>query len=259
MYLIRALLVFLAILSPGRAQPAEVPAVAAAADLKFALERIAANFERDVGRRVKLSFGSSGNFAVQIENGAPFELFLSADEDYVYRLADRGLTRDRGTRYAVGRVVVFAPHHSPLAVDAGLTDLGKALGDGRLRRFAIANPEHAPYGRAARAVLIHAGLWEAIETRLVLGENAAQATQFAASGAAEGGMIPLSLSQAPEVQKLGRFALVPAEWHENEPLNQRMVLLRDAGPTAVAFYQYLQAPETRAVLARFGFSLPDEG
>lgn len=258
MSLIRFLLAFafLAILPRAGGYAAEAPAVAAAADLKFALEPVAANFRRDTGRAVKLSFGSSGNFTVQIENGAPFELFLSADEAYVFRLAEQGLTRDRGTGYAVGRIVLFAPHGSPLDVDGGLADLGRTLADGRLRRFAIANPEHAPYGRAARAALIHAGIWDTVQPTLVLGENAAQATQFAASGASEGGIIPLSLSRAPEVERLGRFALIPSEWHEDEPLHQRMVLLRDAGPTAMAFYRYLQTPATRAVLARFGFSLP---
>ncbi|WP_333841969.1 molybdate ABC transporter substrate-binding protein [Pelomicrobium sp.] len=235
-----------------------LPTVAAAADLKFALTEIAEHFRRETGRAVKLTFGSSGTFKTQIENGAPFELFLSADENYVLQLADKGLVRDRGTLYAVGRIVLFAPHGSPLKVDGELKGLKTALAEGQIRRFAIANPEHAPYGRAARAALQHAGLWAGIEKTLVLGENAAQAAQFAASGSSQGGIIPLSLSKAPEVARLGRFALIPAEWHAIEPLRQRMVLTAKAGETAAIFYRYLQQPAAREVFVRYGFVLPEE-
>ena len=238
------------------AHAGEAPAIAAAADLKYALAEAAQAFEKDSGRAVRVSFGSSGNFTQQIEQGAPFELFLSADEAYVQRLAEKGLTVDRGTLYAVGRIVLFVPQGSPLQPDASLADLRAALSDGRLKRFAIANPEHAPYGRAARAVLRQAGLWDALQPRLVLGENAAQATQFAAAGSSQGGIVPLSLSRAPEVAKLGRFALLPAEWHAGEPLRQRMVLTRKAGDTARAFYAWLQQPAARAILERHGFALP---
>lgn len=239
-----------------------IPAIAAAADLKFALVEIAQAFEMDTGRKLKLSFGSSGNFTHQIEQGAPFELFLSADENYIFRLADKGIAADRGVLYAVGRLVLFAPHGSTLKVDAELadpmSDMRAALADGRLKRFAIANPEHAPYGRAARAALQHAGLWETIQPRLVLGENASQATQFAAGGSSQGGIVPLSLSKAPEVAKLGSFAPIPAAWHAGEPLRQRMALTKKAGDTARAFHAYLQQPAARATLVRHGFVLPGE-
>lgn len=248
----------LALLLAGMVRAAEPPPVAAAADLKFALAEIARDFARDSGREVKLSFGSSGNFTQQIEQGAPFQLFLSADENLIFRLADKGFALDRGALYAIGRIVLFAPHGSALKADAELKDLAAALTDGRLRRFAIANPEHAPYGRAARAALRHAGLWETIRPRLVLGENASQAAQFAAAGASQGGIVPLSLALAPEVAKLGRFALLPAEWHAEEPLRQRMALMKTAGATARAFYAYLHQPAARAVFRRYGFVLPGE-
>ena len=234
----------------------QAPVVAAAADLQFALEEIARSFRRETGQDLRLSFGSSGNFATQIENGAPFQLFLSADEDYVSRLKARGLTLDDGLLYAIGRIVLFIPTGSTLKVDADLHDLRAALADGRLKKFAIANPEHAPYGRAARAALQHEGLWEAIQPFLVLGENAAQAAQFATSGSAQGGIIPLSLAQAPALTRLGRFTLLPADWHP--PLRQRMVLLRGATEPAKAFYAYLQTPAARAVFSRYGFIPPDE-
>lgn len=242
---------------------AESPAVAAAADLKFALSEAAALFEKETGQRLRLAFGSSGNFTQQIESGAPFELFLSADEQFVFRLAGKRLTVDNGALYAVGRIVLFAPHGSPLQPDAAqaepLGEIRSAIADGRLRRFAIANPEHAPYGRAARSALRHAGLWEAIEGKLVYGENAAQAMQFAASGSSQGGIVPLSLSRAPEVARQGRFTIIPSEWHADEPLRQRMVLLRGAGATAKAFYAWLQQPVARALLSRHGFNLPEGG
>ncbi|MFO1206221.1 MAG: molybdate ABC transporter substrate-binding protein [Burkholderiales bacterium] len=242
----------------GLVWAAEPPPIAAAADLKFALTDVAEQFKKDTGRDIKISYGSSGTFKMQIENGAPFQMFLSADENFVYQLADRGLTQDSGVLYAVGRVVLFAPHGSTLKVDAEFADLRDGLAGGRIQRFAIANPEHAPYGRAARAALQYAGLWSVIEPKLVLGENAAQAMQFAASGSSQGGIVPLSLSKAPEVAKLGSFALIPAKWHAAEPLKQRMVLLKSADETATAFYRYMQKPAARKILVRYGFVLPGE-
>jgi molybdate transport system substrate-binding protein len=228
------------------------PAIAAASDLQFALPEVEKAFRAQGGGPLRLVFGSSGAFTTQIEQGAPFELFLSADQAYVRRLTDKGLTQDEGVRYAQGRIVLFAPRGSAIKVDGQLKDLRAALADGRLRRFAIANPEHAPYGRAAREALIHAGLWDVVRPRLVLGENAAQAAQFASSGSAQGGLIPHALAMAPELAARGTSALVPAAWHQ--PLNQQMALLKSAGPTARAFYAYLQSPAALAILARYGFS-----
>jgi molybdate transport system substrate-binding protein len=229
---------------------------AAAADLKYALAEIADAYRREDGSDVRIAYGSSGNFTQQIEHGAPFELFLSADEAYVERLAAKGFTRDAGTLYAIGRVALVVPRGSPLAADPALADLALAVRDGRVRRFAIANPEHAPYGRAARDVLQHAGLWDAISPSLVLGENASQAMQFAAGGGAQGGIVPWSLTKAPEVAKLGTAVLLPAQWHR--PLRQKMVLMKSAGPQAAAFHALLGSPEARRIFVRHGFSLPGE-
>ncbi len=239
-------------------EAASAPPVAAAADLKFVLNEVAHRFKQDTGQEVTLIFGSSGTFKTQLEYGAPFQMFLSADDNYVFQLADKGLTKDRGALYAVGRIVLFAPHGSPLKVDSELKGLKAVLDAGRIQRFAIANPEHAPYGLAARSALQHAGLWAAIEPKLVLGENALQAMQFAASGSSQGGIVPLSLSKAQEVAKLGAFALIPAEWHAGDPLTQRMVLLKNAGDVATAFYRYVQSPAAREVFILYGFVLPDE-
>lgn len=232
------------------------PAIAAASDLKFALDAIAAQFRAETGSQVRVAYGSSGNFAQLLLQDAPFELFLSADEEFVFLLADAGKTLDRGTLYAEGRIVLFAPHGSPLAPDEHFVDLRAALEDGRVKRFAIANPEHAPYGHAAQQALQSRGLWSTVEPRLVLGENVSQAAQFATSGSTEGGIFAYSLALAPQIAELGTFALIPAEWHQ--PLRQRMVLMHDAGETARAFYGYLQAEAARAVFRRFGFVLPGE-
>lgn len=228
--------------------------VAAASDLQFALTDVRARYLAQTGRDVRLSFGSSGNITRQIRSGAPFEIFMSADESYIADLERAGLTRDAGRLYAIGRLALMVPHGSPLRPDASLADLAAAVADGRLGKLAIANPAHAPYGRAAREVLQGRGLWEKLSGRLVLGENVSQAVQFAASGAAQAALIAQALAIAPPVAKLGQFALIPEDWHA--PLRQRMVLTRNAGVAAEQFFAYLQGPEARAILARYGFSLP---
>ena len=232
------------------------PSVAAASDLKFALDEIAARFERDTGKTVRLTYGSSGNFYRQIQQGAPFELFLSADEEYVSRLAQEGLTVDAGIRYATGRIVLFVPKGSTVKADPAFADLRAALDDGRLRRLAIGNPEHAPYGRAAQQALAHAGLWPSLSGRLVLGENVSQAAQFAASGSAQAGIFALSLALAPDFAGKGDYVLIPEGWHE--PLRQRAVLLRRSGDTARAFHLFLQQPPAREIFRQYGFILPGE-
>lgn len=247
---------FVLCLWPGFALGAEGPSIAAASDLKFALDDVARAFRTRTGQEVRISYGSSGNFFRQIQQGAPFEMFLSADEAFVFQLADAGLTVDRGALYATGRLVLFAAHGSPVKVDAELSDVRAAVQDGRIRRFAIANPEHAPYGRAAREALQRLGLWTAIEPRLVLGENVSQAAQFAASGSVQAGMFALSLALAPTFAKAGSYVLVPETLHQ--PLRQRMVLLKRAGETTRGFFAFVQQPSARAILARYGFAASGE-
>lgn len=244
------------ILGAFSAAAQDVPVIAAASDLQFAIEEIAHRFTHDTQRSIKLSLGSSGNFRRQIAEGAPFQLFLSADESFVFALHKESRTLDQGTLYAVGRIVLFAPHGSPLRPDPEMKDLARALDSGQIRRFAIANPEHAPYGRAAQQALERAGLWQKLQGRLVLGENVSQAGQFATSPSAQGGIIAYSLALSPNVSGLGAYALIPATMHA--PLRQRMVLLKGAGATARAFYLYLQEPAARTVFTRYGFVLPDE-
>lgn len=242
--------------APARAAHADVPALAAASDLKFAVEEIAAQFRAATQRDVRLVFGSSGNFYRQIEQGAPFQIFMSADEAFVYKLADSGRTEDRGHLYAIGRLVLFARHGAALKVDPAFAGLRKALAAGEIKRFAIANPEHAPYGRAAEQALRKARLWDEIRPRLVFGENVSQAAQFATGGSAEGGIFAYSLALSPQIARTGQFVLVPENMHE--PLRQRMALVKSAGDTARAFYRYLQEPAARGIFKRYGFVLPGE-
>ncbi len=244
-------------MAPGLAEaaaPADAPLVAAAADLRFALDEIAADFRRATGQEVRIVYGSSGNFRRQIAEGAPFELFLSADEAYIIALAREGFLLDDGVPYAIGRIALVVPEGSPLKLDGELVDLAAAVGAGRVRRFAIANPEHAPYGRAAREALQKARAWDGLQDRLVLGENVAQATQFAISGGAQGGIVALSLARSPEVAGKARYAVIPESMHA--PLVQRMALTKRAQSTARAFYAYLRGPQARAVFERHGFAAP---
>jgi molybdate transport system substrate-binding protein len=229
--------------------------IAAAADLTFALAEVETAFTRATGFRLRVTYGSSGDLARQIAQGAPFELLLSADERYIFALRDQGLTRGEGAPYAVGRLALFTPHGSPIRLDAALEGLRTGVIGGRVVRLAIANPDHAPYGRAAQEVLTRLGIWDRVQPALVRGENASQAMQFAASGSCDGGLVPLALASASAAAARGSYQRVPADWHA--PLRQRMVLTRTAGAAATAFYQFMQrGPGVRETLARYGFEPP---
>jgi molybdate transport system substrate-binding protein len=230
------------------------PAIAAAANLNFALTEIADRFARDRGSPVDVVFGASGTLTRQIRDGAPFELFLAADEEFPKQLTAAGLTRDAGVTYAVGRVVVFAPSGSPLTVDERLEGLSRLVKAGTVGRFAIANPTVAPYGEAAEAVLRKRGLWDAIRPQLVLGDTIAQAAQFATTGNAIGGLVAYSLVLGPGFADRGKYAVIPEADHP--PLRQRMVLLKRAGATATQFYTYLQGDAARAILRKHGYGVP---
>lgn len=234
----------------------DVPLIAAASDLQSALREVAQAFQSETGHKVEIVFGSSGNMAAQIRQGAPFQMFLSADEKYVLDLAKAGLTRDEGQLYALGRIALFVPHHSALQADEQLAGLRTALENARIERFAIANPSHAPYGRAAREALQKAQLWEPLQPKLILGENVSQAAQFATSANASGGIVAYSLALTPAMTKAGRYVLIRQDWHA--PLRQRMVLTKKASSGAVAFYAFLQQDKARAILARNGFAMPKE-
>lgn len=252
----------MAVLASAPASAQEAPLVAVASNAAEAVTETARRFGAQTGTEVRLSIGASGNLVRQIERGAPFELFLSADEDRPQRLVDAGLTRGAGAVYAVGRLAVWAREGSALRLPgparselAGIEALTTALTAPDVRRLAIANPEHAPYGDAARAVLERAGAWDALAGRLVLGENVGQAARFAVSPDVDGGLLPLSIVRGSALEGRGGYVLVPDAWHA--PLRQRMVLLRGAGPGAEAFYRYMLGPAAREVLEARGYHVPD--
>lgn len=232
------------------------PLVAAASDLQFAIEDLVTDFTAQTGIRVRISIGATGNLARQIREGAPFDIFMAADEAFIADLHAKGLTQDEGHVFATGQLVIMVPHGSTLAPDAALDSLETLLAEGKLARFAMANPEHAPYGARAREALITRGLWDDIQPFLVMGENVSQAAAFALSGNAEGGLIAYPLALAPQVATRGSFALINKDWHS--PLRKRMALLRDASPEAQAFYDYLQSPAAREIMARHGLVQPEE-
>jgi molybdate transport system substrate-binding protein len=240
---------------PARAADRSIT-IAAAADLSSALQQVAANYEKRSGVDVKLSFGASGALTQQIQNGAPFDLFFSADSEYPRQLIAGGLA-DASTlyRYAVGRLVLWAPKDSPLEIERqGMS----VLLDPSVKKIAIANPQHAPYGRAAVAVLKYYGFYEKVSDRLVLGENVSQAAQFAESGNAQVGFVALAHAMAPAMQGKGKYWVVPADAYP--PLDQSVVAILHSAhrQEALAFLQYLKTDEAVAVLQRYGFSLPDK-
>ena len=230
------------------------PLIASAASLRFALEDIREHYEKTTGRHVRTLYGATRTLATQISNGAPFELFLSADEASIKKLKAGGYARDAGQTVVIGRLALATPSISPLRFDHGLDDILPALTNGQIRNFAIANPETAPYGTAAVDALRKAGIWEALQPVLVIGENAGQAAQFVASGAAEAGLIPNALCQTDSVEGKIRSVLVDNTWHR--PLHQVVVALQLASDSALQFMHFLHGPDARTIFARHGFSLP---
>ena len=226
--------------------------IAAAAHLSQVLPKLAREFEQQSGHTLQISYASSGTLARQIIQGAPFELLISADRTYPNKLVSEGLTNGKGKDYALGRLAILVPKGSPVDPQADLSGLTSAAHAGTLSRIAIANPEFAPYGVAARSALQSTGLWEMVENKLVTGENAAQTAQFARSGQVEAALIPYSLALALKEQ--GDFVAVDEALYP--PIFQRMVLLKNAGQAAQAFYAFMLSPMAQETLVRFGFGVP---
>jgi molybdate transport system substrate-binding protein len=228
--------------------------VAAAADLNSALMEIAASFKKQTGITVKLSFGASGALAQQIQNGAPFDLFFSADMDYPRQLAAAGQAEASSLyRYAVGGLVLWVPADSPLDVEhKGMN----VLADPAIKKIAIANPQHAPYGRAAVAAMKHVQLYDQVSDRLVMGENVSQAAQFVESGNAQVGFVALAHVTSPAIQGKGRYWQIPAEAYP--PLEQGLVIISRSRrkKQAAAFVEYIKTAESAKVFSRYGFGLP---
>lgn len=252
----KSLLILLASLAAvGLPAAADTLTVAAASDLTYAIDELAAAFAEQVpGAQLKTSVGSSGNFYAQIKNGAPFDVFLSADMKYPAQLAREGAA-DPATLapYAVGRIVLWS-----LDRRFDLSQGMRVLNDARLTRVAIANPDVAPYGRAAQASLMALGFWDTVKPKLVLGENIAQTAQFIQTGNAQVGIVSYATVLAPKVKGTGTYYLIPADGVP--PIEQGGIITRQGGanPLAPRFLHFLQSPAARAILLKHGFSLPRE-
>lgn len=227
--------------------------VAAAADLNFVMPEIARKFEQQTGKNVAFTFGSSGNFYQQIRNGGPFDLFFSADEQYPQKLMQEGFA-EPGTlyTYAVGKIVLYVPAGSKVEVSRGL----QVLLAPEVRKIAIANPQHAPYGRAAVEGLKTEGIYDKVKDKLVLGENISQTMQFVQSGNADAGIVALSLASAPAVRSTGRYFEIPTRSYA--PIRQAAILVRSSQHKATAkeFLQFMQQPEILKLMSQYGFTRP---
>ncbi len=224
--------------------------VAAAADLTPAFEELGQKFEQQTGKKITFTFGSTGNLTKQIENGAPFDLFAAANIEYIEQLERQELIVP-GTKqlYARGRITIWTRADSPIQIRS-LEDLARS----DVKRIAIANPEHAPYGVAAREALQSAGIWQSVESKIAPAENVRQALQYAETGNADAAIVALSLS----VQSSGRWALVPEDLHR--PLDQALAIIKDSKHEQLArqFADFINSPEGRAVMRKYGFILPGE-
>jgi molybdate transport system substrate-binding protein len=228
-------------------------AVAASADLSAVFPEVAARFEKETGKKVRLNFGSSGQFVSQIEKGAPFDLFFSADLLYALRLESEGLLEPGSVyRYAVGKLVLYVPKGLPVNPSQGL----RALLSPAVRKIAIANPEHEPYGRAAVEALRREGIYDQVDDKLITSEDIAQAAQLVQSGKADVGILALSLARSPGMRSAGRFAELPVT--DYAPLVEAAGILKNSANKGIAtsFLIHLRSPQIAQLLAHYGFALP---
>lgn len=226
--------------------------VAAAADLQSAMQEIVARFQKETGKTVNVIYGSSGNFFQQIQNGAPFDMFFSANLDYPKKLEGAGLTESGSYyEYARGKLAIWAPNESKLDVSSGF----RVLLEGSINKIAIANPQHAPYGQAAVAAMQKEGVYEKVKDRLVLGENISQTTSFVLSGSADVGIVALSLALAPNMKDKGQFFEIPAR--DYPPIEQACVILSSSKnkETARQFLAYIRGSAVRDLLQKYGFEV----
>ena len=227
--------------------------IAAAADLKFALDEIIVSFKgTHPAVQIETIYGSSGNFSTQIRQGAPYDIYFSADIAYPRALKAEGLAASEVQPYGVGRIVLWSSSR-----DAGKMTLAD-LADPSIQKIAIANPQHAPYGKRAEEALKAVGVWDKVEPKLVYGENIAQTAKYVQSGNAQVGIIALSLALSPELARQGSYALIPGKLHQ--PLEQGFIITRRASDNLLArdFAAFIAGKEARTIMTRYGFALPSE-
>ncbi len=230
----------------------DLPLIAVASNLRFAVEEIARQFQQDTGKTLQISYGSSGHLSQQITHGAPFELFLSANQQFIERLPTDLVAASNV--FAYGQLVLLTSNQANLTIDSQLQSLKQQPVQQKLHYFAIANPAHAPFGIAARNVMQTTGLWHSLKSKLVKGENAAQAVQFVTTGFAQAGLVPYSLALAPTVKEKTQAVLLATPLQPE--LAQSAALLQGSGRTAQQFYHYLQQSPAQSVLLRYGYRLP---
>ena len=240
--------------APATAVEPRSISVAAAANLKPAFEEITKLFQAtNPGVEVKSTFGASGTFFAQIANGAPFDLFLSADSEYPAKMVEQGLADGKAFPYAYGKLVVWVPKGSTLDLEGkGLA----ALANPSVQKIAIANPNVAPYGRAAKSAMEKAGVFGAVKERIVMGQNVNQAAQFVQSEAAQAAFLPLSLARVPPLSEQGRSWLVPSDLYPR--VEQAGVVIKGTKQPALAWElaAFMLGDAARGVLARYGYELP---
>lgn len=229
--------------------------VAAAADLQFAMQDVAAQFQKQTGKEVKLIYGSSGNFFQQLQNGAPFDMFFSANLEYPRKLEAAGLTEPGSYyQYAKGKIVIWVLKDSTLDISSGL----KCLLSPNIKKTAIANPQHAPYGQAAVAALQKTGIYDKVKDKFVLGENISQTASFVTSGAADVGIVAMALALSPNMRDKGRYVEISAD--EYPPIEQACVILASSKniETAQQFLSFVKTPAIAETLRRYGFEVPSQ-
>lgn len=249
----KALLIVCSMTLSGSALAGRIT-VAAASDLKFAMDEIVSTFKRaNPADEIDVVYGSSGNFHTQIQQGAPFDLYFSADIAYARELAKSGFAASSVKPYAFGRIVLWST-----SLDATRMTLA-SLADPKITRVAIANPKHAPYGKRAEEALRASGVWEKVEPKLVFGENISQTAQFVQTGNAQVGIIALALAVNPALARRGGYWLIPDNLHQ--PLEQGYIITKKAAGNILAgkFDAFMGSPAARAIMIKYGFVLPGEG
>jgi molybdate transport system substrate-binding protein len=221
--------------------------IAAATNLRYVLPDLAEKFEQQTGHQLAVSYAASGTLATQIQHGAPFEVFLSANPDYIQRLIKAQLTEGEVAHYAQAQLALFASNHSLLEVDDSLQSLKTALEQGNLNKVAIANPKHAPYGHIARSELERAGIWQQIQPHLLIAENASQVVQFALSSSVDAGFVPYAHIIQPQLASQGRFVKLDVT------LPQQAVLVRGASEYADQLLKFIQTERARTIFIKHGF------
>ena len=231
---------------------AQQTTVAVAANMKDAFAQINTAYKAAGNSDIRIVYGSSGNFTAQIMNGAPFNLFISADEHFPIELSKKGKTIDEGVVYAIGKLAIISKNSARMSLANDKTELMRAIN--KANKIAIAKPELAPYGKAAIEYLKAEGLWDIAKDKLIYGDNIGIATMYVVTGAADLGFTALSLAKSAEVTKETQFILVNSKLYE--PIKQRMVLIKGAPPEATALYQFMQSPAAKLILQKYGYSTP---